>query len=120
MRILDDQSYYLDLIYGKKPIPEPNLYVLTYENIEGYEPDLEVIENIEEGATVVSTLIFDKATYQFHLIVDGKEYKTGNPAWINYEVISDVEVKITYSGITRDHTVEVIIDKTEEDTPESI
>ena len=30
---------------------------------------LEVIENIEEGATVVSTLTFDKATYQFHLIV---------------------------------------------------
>lgn len=121
LRILDDQSYYLDLIYGKKPIPEPNLYVLTYENIEGYEPDLEVIENIEEGATVVSTLIFDKATYQFHLIVDGKEYKTGNPAWINYEIISDTEVKISYSGITRDHTVEVVIDKTEEpDVPTSI
>lgn len=121
LRIMDDQSYYLDLIYGKKPIPEPNLYILTYENISGYAPDLEVIDNIEEGATVVSTLIFDEPTLQFHLIVDGKEYKTGNPAWINYEIISDTEVKISYSGITRDHTVEVVIDKTEEpDVPTSI
>lgn len=115
LRIVDDQSYYLNLIYGKKPVPEPNLYVLTYEEIEGYAPDTEVINNIQEGATVVSTLIFDKAITQFHLVVDGKEYKTGNPAWITYEVISEVEVKITYAGITRDHTVEVVIDKTEED-----
>ena len=58
LRIVDDKSYYLDLIYGKKPIPEPNLYVLTYENIEGYAPDAEKIENIEEGATVSSLITF--------------------------------------------------------------
>ena len=46
----------------------------------------------------------------FHLIVDDKEYKTGNPKWINYEILSENQVKITYSGITRDHIVEVIID----------
>ena len=110
LRIVDDKSYYLDLIYGKKPIPEPNLYVLTYENIEGYTPDKASIENIEEGATVSSLITFDGVISAFHLIVDGKEYKTGNPAWITFDEISDTEVKITYSGITRDHTVEIIID----------
>lgn len=111
LRIVDDKSYYLDLIYGKKPIPEPNLYVLTYENIVGYTPDVEKIENIEEGATVSSLITFDGPVDAFHLVVDGKEYKTGNPAWITFEEISDTEVKITYSGITRDHTVEIVIDE---------
>ena len=111
MRIVDDKSYYLDLIYGKKPIPEPNLYVLTYENIAGYTPDAEKIEDIEEGATVSSLITFGGPVNSFHLIVDGKEYKTGNPAWITFEEISETEVKIAYSGITRDHTIEIVIDK---------
>jgi len=111
LRIVDDKSYYLDLIYGKKPIPEPNLYVLSYENIEGYAPDAERIENIEEGATVSSLITFGSEVTAFHLIVDGKEYKTGNPAWITFEEISETEVKITYSGITRDHTIEIVIDE---------
>jgi hypothetical protein len=110
LRIVDDKSYYLDLVYGKKPVPEPNLYVLNYENIKGYTPDKEVIENIEEGATVSSLITFDSEVIAFHLIVDGKEYKTGNPAWIDFEELSSSEVKIIYSGITRDHTVEIVID----------
>lgn len=118
LRIADDQSYYLDLVYGTKPIPEPNLYVLSYENIEGYAPDVERIENIEEGTTVSSLITFGGAVDSFHLIVDGKEYKTGNPAWITFKEISETEVKITYSGITRDHTVEIVIDKGLIITPE--
>ena len=46
LRIVDDKSYYLDLIYGRRPIPEPNLYKITYENISGYTPDFEEIDNI--------------------------------------------------------------------------
>ena len=112
LRVVDDKSYYIDFIYGKKPIPEPNLYKITYVNIEGYTPDAEVIDNIEEGATVSSIITFEnpEAMDAFHLIVDDKEYKTGNPKWINYEILSENQVKIIYSGITRDHTVEVIID----------
>jgi len=110
LRIVDDKSYYIDLIYGKRPVPEPNLYKIVYENINGYVPELEIIDNIEEGATVSSLITFNAAPESFHLIVDDKEYKTGNPRWINYEIISDTEVKIIYSGITRDHRVEIVID----------
>lgn len=119
LRVVDDKSYYIDFIYGKKPGYEPNLYKITYVNIKNYEPDFEVIDNIEEGATVSSIITFDNpaAVDAFHLIVDEKEYKTGNPKWINYETLSDDQVKITYSGITRDHTVEVIIDEDLFDTP---
>jgi hypothetical protein len=113
LRVVDDKSYYIDFIYGKRPVPEPNLYKIVYVNIKGYTPDQEIIDNIEEGATVSSIITFEnpEAMDAFHLIVDEKEYKTGNPKWINYDVISDNQVKITYSGITRDHTVEVIIDE---------
>lgn len=112
LRVVDDKSYYIDFIYGKKPVPEPNLYKITYVNIKGYTPDYEVIDNIEEGATVSSIITFENPEVKdaFHLIVDEKEYKTGNPKWINYEIIDEDKVKIIYSGITRDHTVEVIID----------
>jgi len=120
LRIVDDKSYYLELIYGKKPIPEPNLYILEYVNIEGYTPDKVKIEDIEEGATVSSLITFDTAVDSFHLIVDDKEYKTGNPAWITFDVLSDTEVKITYTGITRDHTVEIVIDNIIDDGGEDI
>jgi len=120
LRIVDDKSYYIELIYGKKPIPEPNLYVLTYENIQGYIPDREKIEDIEEGATVSSLITFDTAVDSFHLIVDDKEYKTGNPAWITFDALSSTEVKITYTGITRDHRVEIVIDDIIDDPDEPI
>ena len=120
LRIVDDKSYYIELVYGKKPIPEPNLYTITYENIKDYVPDKEKIENIEEGATVSSLITFDNAVDSFHLIVDDKEYKTGNPAWIQFEVLSNTEVKITYTGITRDHTVEIVIDNIIDDGDQDI
>ena len=115
LRVVDDLSYYLEFKFGRKPSDIPETYILEYVNIEGYSPDVERIENIEEGATVVSTITFERAVSQFHLIVDEKEYKLGNPAWIQYEVISDTEVKIYYTGITRDHTVEIKIDKYKEE-----
>ena len=117
LRVVDDLSYYLDFIYGRRPSDIPETYILEYVNIEGYTPDIEKIEGIEEGATVISDITFAKAVSQFHLIVDEKEYKLGNPAWIKYEIVSDKEVKIIYSGITRDHTVEIKIDKYKDDEP---
>ena len=118
LRIVDDQSYYLDLIYGKKPPVIENYYTITYENIEGYEPDREVIERIPEGATVSSIITFNPLATQFHLIVDDKEYKTGNPNWITFGLDAEGNTTITYSGITRDHTVEIVIDETMEDEPD--
>ena len=113
LRIVDDKSYYIDLIYGERPHPIPGFYTLTYVNIQQYEPDEEVIEDIEEGETVSSiiTFITPEPVVQFHLKVDGVEYAQGNPDWIEFDKLTDYQWKITYSGITRDHTVEIIVDQ---------
>jgi len=112
LRIVDDKSYYIDLIYGERPHPIPGLYTLTYVNIQQYEPDQEVIEDIEEGETVSSIITFTtpEPVISFHLKVDGTEYPSGNPDWIEFDKLDEYQYKITYSGITRDHVVEVIID----------
>ena len=115
LRIVDDKSYYLDLIYGKKPEPIPELFTLTYENIVGYDVNPSIITDINKGETVSSFILFDSVeTPTFHLIVDGQEYKEGNPEWIAFEEISSAVVKITYYGITQDHTVEIVIDSPDE------
>lgn len=112
LRIVDDKSYYIDLIYGEKPGPGPRYYTIRYMNIEDYEPDQEVIRHIEPGATVESMITFlrPELMASFHLIVDGVEYPDGNPDWISFEPITDTDVLIIYSNITSNHDVEIVID----------
>lgn len=111
LRIVDDKSYYLDLIYGNKPLPAPNKYILKFEKTEGVEIEKEIIEDIEENATVRVKLTFTEAVQAFHLIIDGKEYKTGMPKWITYSALKDTEGILVLSGITRDHDIEIKLDK---------
>lgn len=113
LRIVDDKSYYIDLIYGKRPKPIPDLYTIHYINIRDYEPDQEYIENIIEGSTVQSVITFlePEILSSFHLIVDGIEYPDGNPEWIEFSEIEDGKVTITYKNITDNHDVEVWIDE---------
>ena len=125
LRIVDDQSYYLDLIYGKKPIPVENLYNLTLTGPEGflvealYDEEIEILDegktlkasNIKENESISAKINFNPAIQSFHLVINDKEYKTGLPTWIVYENIDDNSGKITFNGITRDYTIEVIIDE---------
>lgn len=137
LRIVDDQSYYLDLIYGKKPIPEENLYTLTivgpsvlHAELKYDEPNVisysmgegnsigEVIntsavlkvEGIKENETVSTRISFDIPVQSFHLVINDKEYKTGLPKWISYEEENKNTGILSFHGITRDYIIEVIID----------
>lgn len=111
LRIVDDKSYYLDLIYGKKPEPVENTYTLEIKCPAGMTADPSFIDEIKENATVQSTIEFDSSIISFHLIIDGKEYKTGLPKWISYESLSDTKGVFTFSGITRDHVIEIEVDE---------
>ena len=125
LRIVDDQSYYLDLIYGKKPIPVENLYNLTLTGPDGflveaaYDEEIEILDegktlkasNIRENESISANISFSKDIQSFHLVINDKEYKTGMPNWIIYESIDDSTGKITFNGITRDYKIEVIIDE---------
>lgn len=110
LRIVDDQPYYLDLIYGVKPIPEPNLYKITIVTPEGCIAEPDTMEDIVEGSTVQTKISFNGKFDAFHLIIDEKEYKTGLPVWVKYEEIDDYNGVLTFMGITRDHNIEIIVD----------
>lgn len=110
LRIVDDKSYYLDLIYGNRPEPKVNKYTLKVSGPESLTIDPEPIEDIEENSTVQVKLTFANPVESFHLIIDDKEYKTGLPKWVNYQSLSDEEGILTFTGITRDHIVEIEID----------
>ena len=60
--------------------------------------------------SISAKINFNPAIQSFHLVINDKEYKTGLPSWIVYESIDDNSGKITFNGITRDYTIEVIID----------
>lgn len=110
LRIIDDKPYYLDLIYGAKPIPAPNLYTFEMVVPEKCSVDKEIIENIEENSTVKVNISFEEEIDTFHLIIDEKEYKTGLPIWVTYENIDKLNGTLVFNGITRDHKVELVID----------
>lgn len=110
LRIIDDKSYYMDLIYGVKPLPIVNKYVLAVKGPGEITIDPETIEDIEENATVQVKVKFTTPVEAFHLIIDDKEYKTGMPKWITYQSLTEAEGILTFSGITRDHVVEIEID----------
>ncbi len=110
LRIVDDKSYYMDLIYGVKPLPVVNKYTLTIKGPGEITIDSETIEDIEENATVQVKIKFTAPVESFHLIIDEKEYKTGLPNWINYQSLNDNEGILTFTGITRDHIIEIEID----------
>ena len=67
--------------------------------------------NIKENESISAKINFNPAIQSFHLVINDKEYKTGLPTWIVYESIDDNSGKITFNGITRDYTIEVIIDE---------
>lgn len=137
LRIVDDKSYYLDLIYGKKPTPVENLYVLTFigypitnkikvelepivDDSMGVNPLPDVhkpedewllkVDNVKENATVNVRVTFEEPVQSFHLIIDNKEYKTGFPDWILYKEYDEVSCQLSFTGITRDHKIEIVID----------
>ena len=110
LRIVDDKSYYMDLIYGVKPLPIVNKYTLTVKGPGEITIDPETMEDIEENATVQVKVKFATPVEAFHLIIDEKEYKTGMPKWITYQSLTETEGILTFSGITRDHVVEIEID----------
>lgn len=110
LRIIDDQSYYLDLIYGKKPEPSENLYVLNFIEKEGVTITPNKVTDIKENSTVQVNIEFTEPIESFHLIIDEKEYKTGLPNWIKYEDLEEQKGVLYFTGITRDHLIEIVID----------
>lgn len=114
--IAEDKSYYMDLTYGTKVVVPQETYTLTYNNINFYTVDVNPITSIVSGSSVSSVINFTGNIKRFHLIIDGTNYSDGNPGWISYKEIDTSadyiqSLIITYTGITKNHTIEIVIDE---------
>ncbi len=116
LRIMDDQSYYLDLIYGIKPEPEEDTYTVTITGPDSLIADPALIEDISFGDTVESVITFSEVPESFHLIIDGEELQTGLPEWISYAEITNLSGTLTFADIEDNHVIEIVVDSYETKT----
>lgn len=111
LRIMDDQSYYLDLIYGQKPEPPEEKYTIQFIYPEGVACEPEIITDILYNSSVSATIAFTVAPLSFHLIVDGEDMTTGLPDWIVYNSINETVGTLTFVKVTANHTIEIVVDE---------
>ena len=110
LRIVDDQSYYLELIYGQKPEPPVEKYTINLITPDGVTCEPTIITDIEYGHNANTNVGFVTPPVSFHLIVDGEETLDGLPEWITYENITNTVGVLYFSNITANHNIEIVVD----------
>lgn len=90
--------------------PEEGKYMVTITGPEGFIASPSLFDDIEKNSSIVSTFTFPTCIDSFHLVIDGTEFKTGFPSWIDYIEINDRSCEITFNGITQNHNIEVVVD----------
>lgn len=90
--------------------PEEGKYMVTITGPEGFEATPTLFDDVEKNSTIVSVFTFPTVIDAFHLIIDGVEFKTGLPAWIDCVEINDRSYEMTFNGITQNHNIEVVVD----------
>lgn len=104
IRVVQDEDYYLKLIYGVEPTPVPDTYEITLTGNDHIIVEPEVISNIAAEDTVTAQLHFVSDIKQFHLVVNGEEYTEGMPEWITYDDITGI---FTFSNITQSYDIQI-------------
>ena len=98
IRIVRDEDYYLKLIYGMEPTPEPDTYSIILTGLD----KTETIENIAANSSVSTDYIQDLEN--FHIIINGENMSNGLPEWV---VIENGIMTINY--INQNYTFEIIL-----------
>ena len=98
IRIVRDEDYYLKLIYGMEPTPEPDTYSVILTGLD----KTETIENIIANSSVSTDYIKDLEN--FHVVINGKDMSNGLPEWV---VIENGIMTINY--INQNYTFEIIL-----------
>ena len=111
LRIVNDESYYLDLIYGQKPEDPEEKYTIQFIYPDGVACEPEIISNILYNSTVSATIAFSVAPLSFHLIVDGEDMSAGLPDWIVYNSINGTAGTLTFEKVVANHTIEIVVDE---------
>lgn len=98
IRIVRDEDYYLKLIYGMEPTPEPDTYSIILTGLD----KIETIENIIANSSVSTDYIKDLEN--FHIVINGEAMINGLPEWV---VIENGIMTINY--INQNYTFEIIL-----------
>jgi hypothetical protein len=98
IRIVRDEDYYLKLIYGMEPTPEPDTYSIILTGLD----KTETIENIIANSSVSTDYIQDLEN--FHIVINGEAMINGLPEWV---VIENGIMTINY--INQNYTFEIIL-----------
>lgn len=115
LRISDNKPFTIELIFGTRPEEQPSHYTLTITAPEDCIVEPNEFTDIVAGCSRNAKITFPENWCSFHMIIDGEEANEGNPSWIEYEPLTNTEGVLTFQGINSDHTIEIVIDRKNEE-----
>lgn len=97
IRVVQDEDYYLKLIYGLKPTLEPQTYSVIFSGLEHPEE----ITDIVAGASISTEYV--KGLDNYHFIINGEE-ELGLPEWMDLQ-----EGILTLNNINQNYDIQIIL-----------
>ena len=97
IRVIQDEDYYLKLIYGLKPIPEPQTYSVIFSGLEYPEE----ITDIVAGANISTEYV--KGLDDYHFVINGEEV-LGLPEWMELQ-----DGILTLNNINQNYDIQIIL-----------
>ena len=97
IRVIQDEDYYLKLIYGLKPTPEPQTYSVIFSGLEYPEE----ITDIVAGANISTEYV--KGLNDYHFVINGEEV-LGLPEWMELQ-----DGILTLNNINQNYDIQIIL-----------
>lgn len=97
IRVVQDEDYYLKLIYGLEPTPEPQTYSVIFSGLEHPEE----ITDIIAGANISTEYV--KGLDDYHFIINGEEV-LGLPEWMDLQ-----DGILTLNNINQNYDIQIIL-----------
>lgn len=97
IRVVQDEDYYLKLIYGIEPTPEPQTYSVIFSGLE----HLEEITDIAAGANISTEYV--KGLDDYHFVINGVEV-LGLPEWMELQ-----DGILTLNCINQNYDIQIIL-----------
>ena len=97
IRVIQDEDYYLKLIYGMEPTTEPQTYSVIFSGLEYPEE----ITDILAGANVSTEYV--KGLDDYHFVINGMEV-LGLPEWMELQ-----DGILTLNCINQNYDIQIIL-----------
>lgn len=97
IRIVQDEDYYLKLIYGLKPTPEPQIYSVIFSGLEHPEE----ITDIVAGTNISTEYV--KGLDDYHFVINGEEV-LGLPEWMDLQ-----DGILTLNSINQNYDIQIVL-----------